>query len=101
MFRRRPFAKVIDAQLDLFVREHVEVIEEARQRLELYNRGDRAEAEELYGDYVDAVEEGTELLAGMRDHYAASLDEPDEYLAAFNRQVTRRLPEFAAEIENR
>ena len=37
---------------------------------QLYNRADRAEAEELYGDYVDAVETGTEILADMRDHYA-------------------------------
>jgi hypothetical protein len=101
VFGRGRFAKVVDAQLDLFVRDHVDVIEEARQRLELYNRGDRSDAEELYGDYVDAVETGTEILADMRDHYAAAIDEPDEYLAAFNRAVAKRLPEFASEIENR
>jgi hypothetical protein len=101
VFGRPRYAKVIDSQLDLFVREHVDVIEEAEGRLELYNQGNRSDAEELYGDYVDAVETGTEILADMRDHYAATLDEPDEYLAAFNRAVTKRLPEFATEIENR
>jgi hypothetical protein len=70
-------------------------------RLELYNRSDRSEAEELYGDYVDAVETGTEILAEMRDHYAATLDESDDYVTAFNRAVAKRLPEFSLEIENR
>ena len=61
----------------------------------------RDEAEELYGDYVDAVETGTELLADLRDHYAQTLDQPERYLAEFNRAVARQLPEFALEIENR
>lgn len=101
MFRRSPYSKVISAQLELFVREHRDVIEVARQRLELYNRADRDDAEELYGDYVDAVETGTEILADMRDHYGATLADPDHYISAFNRAVARRLPEFAVEIENR
>jgi hypothetical protein len=101
MFGRSRFSKVIDAQLDLFVREHRDVIEEAHERLELYNRADRTEAEELYGDYVDTVETGTEILADMRDHYGATLVDQDDYVSAFNRAVARRLPEFAREIENR
>lgn len=100
MFGRSRYAKVVDAQLDLFIRDHRDVIEEARQRFELYNRSDRSDAEELYGDYVDAVETGTDILAGMRDHYSATLDEPDEYVSAFNRAVARRLREFAVGIEN-
>jgi hypothetical protein len=101
MFRRSRFAKLIDTQLDVFVREHREVLDEAEQRLEVYNRADRSEAEELYGDYVDAVETGTEILADMRDHYAQTVDTPEEYIRAFNRAVGKRLPEFAHEIENR
>jgi isocitrate dehydrogenase kinase/phosphatase len=99
--RRSRFAQLIDSQLDLFEREHRDVIDEVRDRLEAYNRADRAEAEELYGDYVDAVETGTEILADMRDHYAGSLDDADEYIQTFNRAVARRLPEYALEIENR
>ena len=99
--RRSRFAQLIDSQLDLFEREHRDVIDEVRDRLEAYNRADRAEAEELYGDYVDAVETGTEILADMRDHYAATLDDADEYMQAFNRAVARRLPEYSLEIENR
>jgi hypothetical protein len=101
MFRRARFADVIESQLALFERQHADVIEEAQQRLDAYNRADRDEAEELYGDYVDAVETGTEVLADLRDHFAATLDDADAYLREFNRAVARRLPAFALEIENR
>lgn len=102
-FRRRRFAEVIARQLDLFVRDNGAVIEEARQRLDAYNRAGREDAEELYGDYVDAVETGTELLADMRWEYIRTLDTDaaEEYEAEFNRAVTKRLPEFGLEIENR
>jgi hypothetical protein len=100
MFGRSRYAKVVDAQLDLFSRDHRHVIDEVRQRLELYSRSDRSDAEELYGDYVDAVETGTEILADMRDHYSATLADPDAYVAAFNRGVSRRLREFSVEIES-
>jgi isocitrate dehydrogenase kinase/phosphatase len=101
MFRRARFKHVIDAQLDLFEREHGDVVEEARERLAQYNRAGRDHAEELYGDYVDAVETGTEILADLRDHYARTVDDPERYCAEFNRAVARKLPPFAAEIENR
>ena len=102
-FRRSHFGDVIDRQLELFVREHQDVIEEARERLDAYNRADRDEAEELYGDYVDAVETGTELLADIRDHFKWTLEEElgEKYERDFNRAVRKRLPEFALEIENR
>jgi hypothetical protein len=101
MFRRARFTQVIESQLDLFERDHPDVLDEADARLELYNRANRDEAEELYGDYLDAVETGTELLADMRDHYAQSLEDSDAYLQEFNKAVARRLPAFALEIENR
>ncbi|HXK14969.1 MAG TPA: hypothetical protein VNH45_10570 [Gaiellaceae bacterium] len=101
MFKRSPFAKVIDAQLDLFVRDHPDVIEEVKDRLAAYNSAGRDEAEELYGDYVDAVETGTELLADVRDYYARTVEDPDRYCEEFNRAVAKRMPAFALEIENR
>ena len=101
MFRRARFAKVIDAQLDLFVQDHPDVIDEAKERLDAYNRAGRDEAEELYGDYVDAVETGTEILTDLRDYYARTLDDPDVYCLEFNRAVAKRMPAFALEIENR
>jgi len=101
MFGRSRYGKVVTAQLDLFLRDHGDVIEEASRRLKLYTHGDRSDAEELYGDYADAVEEGTEILAEMRDHYGATLESPDDYVSEFNRAVAKRLPEFGTEIENR
>jgi hypothetical protein len=101
MFRRARFSAVIETQLDLFIRDNRDVLEEVDARLKAYNRAGRDEAEELYGDYVDAVETGTELLADIRDHYASTLDDAGRYVDEFNRAVTRRLPEFALEIENR
>jgi hypothetical protein len=101
MFRRARFASVIDSQLDLFEREHRDVIDEANARLDAYNRAGRDAAEELYGDYIDSLETGTEILADLRDHYARTLDDADRYLVEFNRAVQKRLPAFALEIENR
>ncbi len=101
MFRRARFGGVIDTQLDLFVRDHRDVLDEVDERLRAYNSTNRDQAEELYGDYVDAVETGTELLADIRDYYAATLDDPARYLQEFNRAVARRWPELAVEIENR
>jgi isocitrate dehydrogenase kinase/phosphatase len=103
IFRRDRFSALIRRQLDLFERDHRDVIEEAQQRLVAYDRADRDEAEELYGDYVDAVETGTEILADIRDGYARTLDDgiDEQYQREFNRAVEKRLPPFALEIENR
>ena len=101
IFRRRRFADVIARQIDLFERDHADVVREAAELLDRYNAAGRDDAEELYGDYVDAVETGTEILADLRDHYARTVDEPERYCAEFNKTVARRLPAFAAEIENR
>ena len=103
MFRRKRFADLISRQLDLFEREHADVIAEAKTRLDAYNRADRDEAEELYGDYVDAVETGTEALADIRWSFWKTLDDAaaEEYDAEFNRAVAKRFPRFGFEIENR
>jgi hypothetical protein len=102
-FGRSPFRDVIDRQLGLFVRDHDDVIAEANERFGLYSAAGRDEAEELYGDYLDAVETGTEILADLRDHFAQSLSErdADRYRADFDRAVGKRLPAYALEIENR
>ena len=103
IFRRRRFADVISRQLDLFEREHRGLIDDCVAAERAYDRADREEAEERYGDYMDLVETGTELLADIRDHFAGTLaeDAAEEYEDAFNRSVAKRLPRFALEIENR
>ena len=100
MILGRRFAKVIDAQLDLFEREHADLIRDC-ERAEAAYDAERDAAEERYGDYMDLVAEGTEHLADLRDHYAATLDErtAERYAAEFNRAVRRRLPRFALELE--
>jgi hypothetical protein len=102
IFRRR-FGDVIRRQLDLFVRDHRGLIDDCVAAERAYNESDRDEAEERYGDYVDLVETGTEILAEIRDSFARTLDEETagEYEAAFNRAVAKHLPRFALEIENR
>ena len=101
MIRGR-FADVIRRQLDLFEQEHAELIGECDAAEEAYDRADRDEAEERYGDYLDLVETGTELIAGLRDNYASTMDEEtaEEYLEEFNHTVRVRLPRFALEIED-
>jgi hypothetical protein len=101
--RRRRFADLVARQLDLFERAHADVIAEAPERLDAYNRAERDEAEELYGDYVDAVETGTELLADIRWAYWKTLDDDaaEAYEAEFNRAVAKRLPPFGLEVGTR
>ena len=102
MLRRGRFGEVIDRQLDLFVRDQLELLEACDAAERAYDGAEKDEAEERYGDYQDLVETGTEILAGLRDNFASTLDEApaEEYESAFNRAVARRLPRFALEIED-
>jgi hypothetical protein len=99
---RRRFADVIARQLESFEREHAELIAECEAAERAYDRAERDEAEERYGDYLDLVESGTDLLANLRDYYASTLsvERADEYEQAFNRAVRKRLPRFALQIED-
>ena len=103
IFRRRRFSDTIARQLDLFEREHAGLIAACADAERRYDRAERDEAEERYGDYVDLVDTGTDLLADLRDNFAATLDESAaaEYEDAFNRGVAKRLPRFALEIGDR
>lgn len=102
MLRRRRFADVISRQLDLFVRDQLELLQACDLAELAYDRAERAEAEERYGDYQELVETGTEILTDLRDNFASTLDEAsaEEYEAAFNRAVAKKLPRFGLEIEN-
>jgi hypothetical protein len=98
MLRRSRFANLVDTQLELFVRDRRDLLDDVAARLEAYNRAGRSDAEELYGDYSDAVAATGEALAEMRDRYADTVDDRDGYVRAFNRGVARRLPEYAREL---
>jgi hypothetical protein len=101
--RRRRFADLIGRQLDLFERENRGLIDDCVAAERAYNEAPRDQAEERYGDYVDLVETGTELLADLRDNFASTLEESTatEYEEAFNRAVAKRFRRFALEIEDR
>jgi hypothetical protein len=102
VLRRGRFAEVISRQLDLFVRDNLELLEACDAAERAYDRAERDGAEERFGDYQELVEDGTEILAGLRDNFASTLDEEtaEEYEEAFNRAVEKRLPRFGLEIED-
>lgn len=95
-----PFADLIQRQLGLFEREQAALISDCEEAERAYDAAGREEAEERYSEYLDLVETGTELLAGLRDNFASTMDEEaaEEYEQAFNRAVIVRLPRFALEI---
>jgi hypothetical protein len=104
IFRKRRFADLIRRQLDVFAEDQAhDIFAEIRDRKTAYDRADRDEAEELYGDYIDAVETGTEALADMRDRFKRTLEEDaaEEYELEFNRAVKKRWPSFGIEIDLR
>src|SRR3954453_3373253 len=104
MLRKRRFADLIKRQLDVFAEDEAHnIFAEIRFRKGLYDAADRDEAEELYGDYIDAVETGTEALADMRDRFARTLDDAaaEEYELEFNRAVKKRWSMFGLEIDLR
>jgi hypothetical protein len=101
--RRDPFRDVVARQLDLFVEDEADLLEECRDRFRVYNNADREDREEAYGEFSDAVETATEALADMRDRFGRTLDEDaaEAYEDSFNRAVRKRWPELGLEIENR
>ena len=99
---RGRFGELIGRQLDLFVRDNLELLEACDAAERAYDRAERGEGEERFGDYQELVEDGTEILAGLRDNFASTLDDEtaDEYVDEFNRAVVKRLPRFGLELED-
>jgi hypothetical protein len=102
VLRKARFADVISRQLDLFVRDNLDLLEACDAAERAYDLAERDGAEERFGDYQELVEDGTEILAELRDNFAATLDEAtaEEYEYAFNRAVEKRLRRFGLEIED-
>jgi hypothetical protein len=96
------FEDVIRRQLDLFEREHADLIADCDTAERVYDAAGRDEAEERYSEFLDLVETGTEELAALRDNFASAMTvaAAEEYEAEFNRAVLVRLPRFAIEIED-
>jgi hypothetical protein len=100
VFRRRRFHDVVTRQLAFFEQEDGDLLDDVDRALDGYNRADRDEAEELYGDYQLAIEAATDRLAEFRDAYARTLDEDDaeQYVYEFNRSVVDRWRALALTI---
>ncbi len=92
---------MIERQLGFFVEDDSDLLDDVDRGFELYDRADRDEAEELYGDYQLAIEAATDRLAELRDTYARALEEADaeQYVREFNDAVVGRWCELALTIE--
>jgi hypothetical protein len=102
-FRRDPLHDVIARQLELFVEDEADLLEDCRDTFRAYKSAPREEAEDAYGAFVDAVETATEALAELRDRFRGTLGEEaaEAYEDSFNLAVRKRWPELGLEIENR
>ena len=100
MIGRKPFRDLVRRQLALFEEDNADLLRECAEAERAYDRAERDEAEERYGDYLLLVEDGTERLADLRDTYARTLDDDTAaaYEDAFHREVARRFPRFAASL---
>ena len=100
-FRRKRFADVIERQLAFFEQDDGDLLADVDTALDAYNRADRDEAEELYGDYQLAIEAATDRLGEQRDAYARTLEETnvEQYVEEFNRAVLERWRELGLTIE--
>ncbi len=91
MFGRNRFGDTISRQLDLFAEDEAHgLLADVDEMKRRYDAADRDEAEESYGDYVDAIDAVKDALADMRDRFASTLDEPDAYERAFEDAARRR-----------
>jgi hypothetical protein len=101
VFRRRRFRDVIERQLAFFANDDGDLLDDVDRALEKYDRAERDEAEELYGDYQLTIEAATDRLAELRDTYARTLDDGDaeHYVREFNATVVERWRDLALTIE--
>jgi len=89
---RRRFVDVVARQLDLFASDDRVLLVDVEESKETYDRAPRDEAEDAYGDFVDAVDAVRDALAEMRDRFAATLDADaaEEYGLQLERAARRR-----------
>jgi hypothetical protein len=90
---RRRFGELINRQLELFLEEHGELVEQCREALRGYDAAERDDAGEHYERFGDLQEDVNDALHDLRDEYAATLDErtAERYAAEFDQAAGKRL----------
>ena len=96
IFRRRPYAELIDRQLDLVAADDADLLADVDAARRAYADADREDAEEAFGDYQLALEALKDRLTEIRDSYAGTLDDAEAYQRAFERAAVRRWPDIEA-----
>jgi len=96
IFRRKPFAQLIARQLDLVALDDRDLLDDVETRRREYASADREDAEEAFGDYQLALEALKDRLTEIRDTYAATLADPEDYERAFEQAAARRWPDIEA-----
>ena len=96
IFRRRPFGDVIERQLGLVESDDTDLVAAVEAARRAYREADREDAEEAFGDYQLVLEALKDRLVEVRDAYAATLDHPEAYEAAFELAAVRRWPDLEA-----
>jgi hypothetical protein len=98
--RRGRFDELVGHQLELFTADEADLFEEAREAEQAWNRAERDDAEEAYGDLQLVLDAIGDRLLDMREAYAARLDEAaaDDYRAAFARAARKRFGHAATTI---
>ena len=101
ILRRNRFADLVRRQLDLFARDEVALLDEAREAEEVWRRAGREDAEEAYGDWQLVADAIAERLLDLREAYAATLDEAtaSEYRGELDRAARKRFPRFTALLD--
>jgi hypothetical protein len=91
---RGRFGELVQRQLDIFAEDEAGLLRAAETAEGVYDRAERDEAEEAYGDYQLVLEAIADRLEELRDTYASTLeeDEATEYAAAFDRAAGKRHP---------
>lgn len=100
IFRRNRFGDLVRRQLDLFVEDDADLLQEAETALRAYDEAEREEAEEAYSDYQLVLESIVERLEELRDTYGATLDDDsrEAYEQAFGRAARKRFPTLTAAL---
>ena len=100
IFRRNRFGDLVRRQLDLFVEDDADLLQEAETALRAYDEAEREDAEEAYSDYQLVLESVVESLEELRDTYGMTLDDDsrEAYEKAFGRAARKRFPTLTAAL---